>query len=116
MESPEYKALNQCSTTLLSCIRQSPNDIVDMLKPSGLLAPGVLSFLSNPKHDNDEKARKIIEVMSDQVKIDSQVLHTFVTAMKAAGQWTKPTVNILENKYQTLLASTSHNNYGSASS
>ena len=61
MESPEYKALNQCST-LFSCIQQSPSDIVDKLKPSGLLAPGVLSFLGNPKHDDSEKARKIIDV------------------------------------------------------
>ena len=107
MESPEYEALSQCSATLLDCIQQSPSDIVDKLKPSGSLAPGVLSFLGNPKHDDNEKARKIIDVMTKQVKINSQVFHIFVTAMKAAGQWTKGAVNILENKYKTLLVSTS---------
>ena len=108
MESPEYKALNQCSATLLDCIQQSPSDIVEQLKPSGSLASGVLSFLHNPKHDDNEKASKIIDVMTKQVKIDSQVFHILVTAMKAAGPWTEGAVNILENKYKTLLASTSH--------
>ena len=106
MESPEYEALNQCSTTLFDCIRQSPSDIADKLKPSGKLAPGVLFFLSNPKHDDDEKAKKIINVMINQVKIDSQVFHTFVSAMKEAGSWTEGAVTILENKYKTLLAIT----------
>ena len=106
--SPEYKALIQCSATLFDCIQQSPSDIVDRLKPSGKLAPGVLAFLSNPKHNDDEKARKIIDVMTKQVKIHSQVFHIFVTAMKTAGSWTEEAVNILENKYKTLLASTSH--------
>ena len=108
MDSLEYEALNQCSATLLDCIQQSPSDIVDKLKPSGKLAPGVLSFLSNPKHDDNEKARKIMEIMTKQVKIDSQVFHIFVKAMKAAGPWTEGAVNILENKYKALLASTSH--------
>ena len=108
MESPEYEALNQCSTTLLDCIQQSPSDIVDKLKPSGLLAPGVLSFLGNPKHDDSEKAKKIIDVMTKQVKFDSQVFHIFVSAMKAAGPWTEGAVNILENKYKALQTSTSH--------
>ena len=107
MESPEYEALNQCSTTLFSCIQQSPSDIVDKLKPPGLLAPGVLSFLGNPIHDDSEKARKIIDVMIKQVEIDSQVFHIFVKALKAAGPWTKGAVTKLENKHKTLLSSTS---------
>ena len=45
--------------------------------------------------------------MIKQVEIDSQVFHIFVKALKAAGSWTKGAVNILENKYKTLLASTS---------
>ena len=107
MESPEYEALNRCSATLLVYIQQSPSDIVDQLKPSGSLAPEVLSFLNNPKLNEDEKARIIIDVMTKQVKIDSRVFHVFVSALKAAGPWTKGAVNILENKYKTLLASTS---------
>ena len=105
----EYEALNQCSATLFSCIQQSPSDIVDKLKPRGLLAPGVLAFLSNQKHDDNEKARKIIDVMTKQIKINSQVFHIFVIAMKAAGTWTRGAVNILEDKYyKTLQSSTSH--------
>ena len=102
MDSPEYEALSQCSATLLDCIQLSPSDIANKLKPSGLLPPVVLSYLGNPKHDDNEKARKIIDVMTKQVKINSQVFHIFVTAMKAAGPWTKGAVNILENKYKTL--------------
>ena len=57
-KTTEYEALEQSYDKLIACLEQSPNDVVDKLKPSGILAPGDLSFLSNQNHDKDEKARK----------------------------------------------------------
>ena len=106
MDCLEYEALNLCYTSLLTCVQQSPNHIADRLKPSGKLAPGVLSFLSNHTHDDDEKARKLIDAILCQVKNDPQVFHTFVSAMKDAGPWTKAAVDVLESRYASLQLAT----------
>ena len=107
MDSPEYKALNQCSPTLAVCIQQSPDDVTPHLRSSGILAPGDLSFLSNPQHNNDEKARKILDVVLNQVQVDPRVFHKFVSAMKAAGSWTNSAVELLEHSLQEARQSSS---------
>ena len=101
-ETAEYEALNQSYASLIKCVRQSPNAIADELKSSGKLAPEVLSFLSNQTHDDGEKARKLIDAILDQVQNEPQVFDTFVSAMKAAGSWTKAAVCKLESKYKSL--------------
>ena len=99
MDSPEYKALTQCYLTLEVCIQQSPDDVTSHLRASGILAPGDILFLSNPQHNDDEKARKILNAVLNQVKIDSKVFHKFVSAMKAAGPWTSSAVELLEQAH-----------------
>ena len=63
LDSPEYKALIQCYPRLSTFVQQSPSDIVAQLLPSGILAPGDLSFLNNSKNSNDKKAQKIIDTV-----------------------------------------------------
>lgn len=102
-DTSEYEALIQSYASLIACVKQSPNDIIGRLKSSGKLTPEVLSFLSNEKHDDDEKkARKILDAILDQVRKEPQVFHIFVSAMKAAGSWTEPAINVLESNYTVL--------------
>ena len=90
---------------LSNCLKQSPRDIATQLRPSGILATGDLEFLSNPHNNCDEKAeripRRILGVVMNQVKSDPHVYHTFMKALKAAGDWTKTVVTKLaRNKMQ----------------
>ena len=48
------------------------------------------------------KLERILDAMLCQVKNDPQVFHTFIAAMKAAGEWTKAAVDALESKYKSL--------------
>ena len=100
MDTHEYKTLTKCSSRLASCIQQSPNDIVVQLRPSGILAPEDVSYFDNPHHNNDQKAQKIVEVVLNQVKINSQVFSAFVLALEAAGSWTKTVVSELKDMYR----------------
>ena len=102
----EYEALNLCYTSLLTCVQQSPSDIADKLRPSGKLAPGVLCFLSNRTHDDDEKARKLLDAILCQVKNEPQVYHIFVSAMMDAGPWTKAALDVLQSHYASLQLAT----------
>ena len=97
MDYPEYKALTQCYPRLSNCVQQSPNDVVAQLRPSGILAPGDLSFLDNPQNSNDQKARRVIDAVLNQVKIKPRVFHTFVSALEAAGPWTNTIVSELND-------------------
>ena len=105
-KTTEYKALEQSYDKLMACLEQSPDDVADKLIPSGKLAPRDLSFLSNQYHDKGEKAKRILDAMLHQVKNDPLVFHTFIAAMKAAGEWTKAAVDALESKYTSLQLAT----------
>ena len=102
MDSPEYKTLTQCYPRLFTCVQQSPNDIVTQLRPSGILAPEDLSFLDNPLSNKNQKAQRILHVALTQVEIDPGVFRTFVSALEAAGSWTKTIVSELNNLCTSL--------------
>ena len=102
MDSPEYQTLTQCYSRLVTCIQQSPDDIVAQLRPFGILTPRDLSYLSNPHHDNDEKAQRIVDSVLAQTKLNSQQYHIFTRALQAAGSWTKSAVSHLEAVYARL--------------
>ena len=108
MDSPEYQTLidRDCYQKLLVCVELSPDDIVAQLRPTGILAPGNLAFLSNPLTSKDQKARELVDVVLKQVIISSKVFHTFVLALQAAGPWTRAIVSKLKNKHSSLSVST----------
>ena len=106
MDSLEYQTLNMCYDSLVSCIGQSPKDIVDKLIPSGVLAPGVLKFLENPNNSDDDKARKIINVVIKQVEINVDVYNVLTEVLKTS-TWTKAVAVKLEQMIQKKMKSQS---------
>ena len=111
MDSREYRALNQCYPRLVSCLKQSPNDLLDQMIPFGILAEADRCFVNNPQHNNDEKARKIVDAVHSQVKGDTGVFQSFIEAMKAAGPWTRTTVNMLEQSLSSQPPATTTQKY-----
>ena len=89
MDSPEYKTMRNFYPQLITCVKQSPNDIADHLIPVGILAPGDLDLLSNPQISSDDKARRIVSVVMSHVQNDPQEFHKFISALEAAGFWTQ---------------------------
>ena len=102
MDSPEHKALIQCFPMLVSCIQQSPNEVVAQLRPSEILAQKDLSFLSNPYNDDHVKADKIVNIVVSQVKNDPCVFKSFLKALRDAGSWTRSIVSELELKFKPI--------------
>ena len=110
---PEYKTIEQCYPKLVSCLQQSPNDVVNQLVPLGILAQEDINFLGNPHHEKIEKAQRIVYIAMTQIKNDSDKFQEFVKALKAAGSWTRSVVLELEKKY---LANKSLGNHENSSS
>ena len=101
MESPEYKTLNNCYSTLVSSIQQSPSSIADHLRPFGVLAPEDLAFLDNCHYHNDQKARKIVDAILLQVQRDPlTVFQSFIGVLEAA-HWTKTVITKLKKEYRS---------------
>ena len=67
-----------------------------------ILATPDLSYLDNPHRSNDQKAQKIVEVVLNQVKINSRVYPAFVFALEGAGPWTKTVVDELKQTLSSL--------------
>lgn len=104
MDSPEYRALNDCYATTVTGLTQSPNDVVIQIRPSGILAPGDIGFLSNPHHDDRTKALRIMEVVMIQVKSNGpQVYDIFISALQQAGSWTANIISTLEKTRANLV-------------
>ena len=105
MDSPEYKTLSECYSDLVTCIQQSPNDIADQKEVFKVLAPEDLQFVRNSVHQSSERARRILDIVLNQVKIDPQVYHSFISALNNAGAWTKTAVDKLNSFYSNLTKS-----------
>ena len=94
-ESQEYSAVFQLYARLVDSIKQSPTDLAVQLRPSGILAPTDWGFLTNPQHSNIEKAVRIVDIMLNQIKANPQSFSVLVSALRAAGPWTKAIVDEL---------------------
>ena len=103
MDSPEYDTLTMCFPKLFCCIKQSPIDVAMQLVPSGILASGDWTFISNPQNNDGQKAMKIVDIVRNQVQLDSKVYCNFISALEAAGSWTKTIVCELEHTRESLL-------------
>ncbi len=99
MTSPESQALTKCYPTLVTCIQRSPGTVSTELKPYGLLAPQDFQYISNHYHNDDDKARRILDSVCNQVLIDPNAFHTFLKAFKKAGAFTKSAVDELVKSY-----------------
>ena len=110
MDSPGVKSLKKCYPTLVSCIKQAPDDIATQLVPLDLLPQRVLSTLSSSQKNNNEKARDILEAVLFQVQTDSSVFQSFLAALTAAGPWTKRTVNELQKEFNSYSVRSSTTN------
>ncbi len=99
-ETAEYKAFKDCHSSLLTCVKQSPKDVSDHLLPFEILAPNDRDYLKNDTHDDGDKARRILDAVLLQIENDPRVFQSFISALKAAGSFTKAAVQKLDSALQ----------------
>ena len=112
MDSPEHKTLEQCYPDLVTTVQQSPNAIADHPKIS--LPQVKVQYLRNPNHEDEDKARVLLDCIKDQVKNEPQVFHDFKSALESQGDWAKVAADKLESTFQANSAIT--NSCGATSS
>ena len=103
MDSPERRAITQCYPKLCSLIQQSPTGVATHLKPLGILSTEDWAFITNPQHNDDKKAIRIVDAVLNQVGLASQVFPKFVSALEASGSWTRTVVGELKQILESTL-------------
>ena len=98
----EIKTLEKCYDKLVLSIQGDPGGVADKLRPYNILTDRDIYFIKNLHHDDTERARKLLERVEAQVKVDPKVYHRFVEALKAAGEWTKYVVSEMETTYDSV--------------
>ncbi len=107
MATPESQAFTQCYPTLVECIQNSPNDVAVQLKHYPILAPQDTQYLKNSTHDDGDKARRILDSVDSQLKINKVAFHQFLAALKKSGSFTTNTVKELEETFKRISPPTS---------
>ena len=105
-QSIETQTLNKCFPTLVASIQQSPRDIADRLK--AILAPSTESFIANPHNNDDDKARRIIRAVLNEVEIKKDFYREFEKALEDAGTWTSSALKVIQKTYRKLKQDTEH--------
>ncbi len=102
MATPETKALEKCYPSLVKCIEIAPTDVAVKVRPHGLLSPKDFLYINNDNRDRDDKARRLLDSVCNQVLINKESFHFFVSALKEAGTFTKSAVALLEATYKEI--------------
>ena len=92
-EAAKYKAFIDCYNDFKLVVKISPEDVCDQLIPLELLPQAVVDYVSNEAHDSGEKASRICNTVASQIKINSDIVFSFTSALEKAGMWTRPAVN-----------------------
>ncbi|XP_064387495.1 uncharacterized protein LOC135335838 [Halichondria panicea] len=102
MATPETKVLEKCYPDLVKCIEIAPTDVAVKVRPHGLLSPKDFIYINNDNRDRDDKAIRLLDSVSNQVLINKESFHLFVSALKEAGTFTKSAVALLEATYKDI--------------
>ena len=105
MDSPEYKTLIQCWPPLVNSIHNSPAFTPEQLRQFLFLTKADYNLGDSPRTISQMRAKQIVDRVLTKVKIDSQVYHTFVEALKTSGSWATKVVSALEDTYSAIVQS-----------
>ena len=80
---PEYTALRKCYEDVIGLVSSDPGSLCDTLFSKGRIPNHVKTYIRSDSLLADDKARKLIDCVIDQIKLDPNVFHEFVEALKS---------------------------------
>ena len=81
--SPEYLALRKCYELVIAVAREDPGSLFDALFAKGYVTESARSYVRNDTIPGDNKARKLVDNVIDQIKLYPNVFHEFVETLKS---------------------------------
>lgn len=96
-ESPEYRTLLKCLSSLVTALKLSPASVADELTAVGLLPPNNVTNQGT----SVEQARQLATVILDRVLLVPSRYNDFLSVLSKY-QWLGDIVNILQTTYHEL--------------
>ena len=87
--SPEHNALIESRCVLITSISRSPKEIADILVPLRVLSQNDKADINSDGLNDAEKARKIVEILTDEVKLDPSFYHILIANLTKNQPWMK---------------------------
>ena len=82
--SPEYAALQKCYESTIAVVKTDPGSLCDALFSKGYVSESVRNYTRNDALLDENKARKLIDTVIDQIKEDPIVFHHFLETLKSS--------------------------------
>ena len=78
----EYQELVKCGPKLSVAIRDRLNELAELCLAEGLISDDNASEVRNVYNSAPERASKLLEILRNRVRIDSNSYNVFVNALK----------------------------------
>ena len=80
--TPEYVALRECYENIIAVVTSDPDALYDALFSKGCLTESVRNYIRTDSLPNDKKARRLIDHVIDQIRLDTNAFQKFIEALK----------------------------------
>ena len=82
--TPEYVALRKCYESIIAVVKTDPGSFCDALFSKGYVPETVRNYTRIDSLPDENKARKLIDTVIDQIKEDPKVFHDFLDTLKSS--------------------------------
>ena len=82
--TPEYAALQKCFESVIAVVKIDPGSLCDALFSKGYVPESVRNYTRMDALPDENKARKLIDTVIDQIKEDPNVFHHFLGTLKSS--------------------------------
>ena len=82
--TPEYAALQKCYKSIIAVVKIDPGSLCDALFSKDIIPESIRDFTRNVALLDEDKARKLIDTVIDQIKEDPIVFHHFLETLKSS--------------------------------
>ena len=82
--TPEYAALQKCYKSIIAVVKIDPGSLCDALFSEGYVQESVRNYTRMDAVPDENKARKLIDTVIDQIKEDPIVFHCFLETLRSS--------------------------------
>ena len=86
-DSVESKVVQKCTSELEMALNEPETGFVHFLREKGFINENIADRILNPKAslDDDQKARTLVRMIKNRIKLDAMSYHTLLNEFKRRG-------------------------------
>ncbi len=101
-QSIEHKTIVNCASSILDCIKASPNSIGTAMFAKGYISEYVRDNVGDTSVSKVDKAQLLLITITDRIKTDPLAYHGFVEIIRNEGTWASCFIERLQKVFKEL--------------